>query len=65
MPHQLLITPAIALALSAVATPVYAATADEAKALSERAAAYISQVGEAKAFADFTRSDGGFTEGEL
>ena len=32
-----------------------AATADEAQAFSERAAAHIEQVGEEKAFADFTR----------
>jgi cytochrome c len=42
-----------------------AATPEEAKAFSERAAAYILQVGEAKAFADFTRPDGGFVQGEL
>src|SRR5271157_1992649 len=42
-----------------------AATPDEAKALSERAAAYILQAGEEKAFADFTRPDGGFVQGEL
>jgi cytochrome c len=42
-----------------------AATPEQAKALSERAAAYIVQVGEAKAFADFTRPDGGFVDGEL
>jgi cytochrome c len=42
-----------------------AATPEEAKAFSERAAAYIAQVGETKAFADFTRPDGGFVAGEL
>lgn len=41
------------------------ATAEQAKAFSERAAAHIKQVGEDKAFADFTRSDGGFVDGEL
>jgi cytochrome c len=46
-------------ALSAAATP------EQAKAFSERASAYIKQVGEKKAFADFTRRDGGFVEGEL
>jgi cytochrome c len=50
------------MAMSAVAR---AATPEQAKALSERAAAYIVQVGEAKAFADFTRPDGGFVDGEL
>lgn len=42
-----------------------AATAEQAKAWSERAAAYIEQFGEKKAFADFTRHDGGFVDGEL
>jgi signal transduction histidine kinase len=42
-----------------------AATAEQAKALSERAAAHIAEVGEEKAFADFTRKDGGFVDGEL
>jgi len=42
-----------------------AATPEQAKAFSERAAAYIKQVGEQKAFADFTRPDGGFVDGEL
>jgi len=50
------------LALPAVAR---AATAEEAKAMSEKAAAYIKEVGEAKAFADFSRPDGGFVKGEL
>ena len=42
-----------------------AATAEDAKAMSEKAAAYIKQMGEEKAFADFTRPDGGFVNGEL
>jgi cytochrome c len=42
-----------------------AATPEQARAFSERAAAYIEQVGEEKAFADFTRRDGGFVDGEL
>lgn len=42
-----------------------AATADEAKTMSEKAAAHIKQVGEAQAFADFSRPDGGFVNGEL
>ena len=58
----------VALAILFVATdPIAAmgATAEQAKAFSERAAAYIQQVGEDKAFADFTRPDGGFVDGEL
>jgi cytochrome c len=51
--------------MAAMSLAARAATPEEAKALSERAAAYIVQVGEAKAFADFTRPDGGFVHGEL
>jgi cytochrome c len=46
--------------LSAAAT-----TPEQAQALSERAAAYIVEVGEEKAFAVFTSKDGGFVDGEL
>jgi signal transduction histidine kinase len=42
-----------------------AATPEQARAFSERAAAHIEQVGEERAFADFTRRDGGFHDGEL
>lgn len=49
----------------AVAAAAPAATREQAQAFSERAAAYIEQVGEEKAFADFTRPDGGFVDGEL
>jgi hypothetical protein len=52
-------------ALAACPVSSLAATPDQAKAFSERASAYIKQVGEKKAFADFTRPDGGFVEGEL
>jgi cytochrome c len=45
--------------------PTQAGTLEDAKALSEKAAAYIKDVGEEKAFADFTRKDGGFVDGEL
>jgi cytochrome c len=58
---------AVALVIGFITLPMAAraATRDEAKAYSERAAAYIKQVGEDKAFADFTRPDGGFVNGEL
>jgi cytochrome c len=46
-------------------TPTHAGKPEDAKALSEKAAAYIREVGEEKAFADFTRKDGGFVDGEL
>ena len=42
-----------------------ARTADEAKALVERAVAHVKEIGEEKAFADFTRPDGGYVDGEL
>jgi cytochrome c len=51
--------------LSAIALPVAAKTADEAKAFAERAVAHIKDVGEEKAFADFSRPDGGYVDGEL
>jgi cytochrome c len=56
---------AVLLGLLALPIPSQAATPDDAKAFSERAAAYIKDVGEDKAFADFTRPDGGFVDGEL
>jgi cytochrome c len=56
---------ALFVVMEAMPFAARAATPEEAKALSERAAAYIAQVGEAKAFADFTRPDGGFVQGEL
>jgi signal transduction histidine kinase len=55
----------LAVGLALLPAASRAATPEEAKAPSERAAAYIQQAGEAKAFADFTRPDGGFTQGEL
>ena len=54
-----------ALIIFALPMAACAATRDEAKAYSEKAAAYIKQVGEEKAFLDFTRPDGGFVNGEL
>jgi signal transduction histidine kinase len=60
-----LLPASLAAGLALLPAAAEGATPEEAKALSERAAAYIDQVGEAKAFADFTRPDGGFTQGEL
>ena len=65
MGHRFVTNAVVGLALGFVATATHAATPAEAQALSERAAAYIQQVGEEKAFGDFTRPDGGFTQGEL
>jgi hypothetical protein len=42
-----------------------ASTGEQAQALAERAVAHIRDVGRAQAFADFSRPDGGFVEGEL
>ena len=53
------------LTLAAYPVVSVAATPEQAKAFSERASAHIKQVGEKKAFADFTRPDGGFVDGEL
>jgi cytochrome c len=66
MPHRI-VGRAVAMLFGAlvIAASAHAATPEEAKALSERAAAYIKQVGEEKAFADFTRPDRGFVQGEL
>jgi cytochrome c len=53
-------------ALSAVAwRPAAAHTADDVTALVERAAAYIRSAGQARGFADITRADGGFVDGDL
>ena len=62
---MLWVLPAFIAAALALPAAAYAATPEEAKAMSERAAAHIGAVGEAKAFADFTRPDGGFRQGEL
>jgi len=53
------------LTLAVQSTISLAATPEQAKMFSERASAYIAEVGEKKAFADFTRPDGGFVDGEL
>ena len=60
-------TMCIAAVIAVAASPVaaLAATAEQAQAFSERAAAHIEQVGDEMAFADFTRKDGGFVDGEL
>jgi cytochrome c len=52
-------------ALSSAAWPATAHTADEVQALVERAAVHIRTVGPARAFADISRPDGGFVDGDL
>jgi cytochrome c len=56
---------AVAMGIATLAMPAKARTAEEAKALAERAVAHIAAVGRDQAFADFTRPDGGFVDGEL
>jgi cytochrome c len=56
---------AIVLAALAIAGPAAAHTADEVTALVQRAIAHIHEVGRERAFADFSRPDGGFVDGEL
>jgi cytochrome c len=45
--------------------PASAGSPEEVQALVGRAAEHIRDVGQQRAFADFTRPDGGFVEGEL
>jgi hypothetical protein len=55
-----------AATIAGLASPAFAArTADETKAFVERAVAHIKEVGPEKAFADFSRPDGGYVDGEL
>jgi signal transduction histidine kinase len=67
MKHRILVSAAAVSLLGAftIATGAHAATADEAKTFAERAAAHVKDVGDAKAFADFTSKDGGYVQGEL
>ena len=48
-----------------MAKPVSAHSPEEVQALVERAAAYIREHGRKQAFADFSRPDGGFVNGDL
>jgi cytochrome c len=50
---------------AATCRPATAHTADDVQALVERAAAHIKSVGQKQAFADITRPDGGFVDGDL
>jgi cytochrome c len=59
-----LVTAVVAGTLAS-ATPADARTADEVRALVERAVAHIKAIGRDQAFADFSRPDGGFVDGEL
>jgi cytochrome c len=55
----------IVLATIATGGIANAHTADEAQAFAERAVAHIHDVGREQAFADFSRPDGGFVDGDL
>ena len=48
-----------------IGAPANADKAQEAQAFAERALAHIHDVGREQAFADFSRPDGGFVDGEL
>jgi cytochrome c len=54
-----------ALSLSPVGVSHAARTGEEARALLERAVAHIRQAGHQQAFADLSRPDGGYVDGEL
>jgi cytochrome c len=56
---------AATIGVLAAAAPAGARTADEVMALANRAVAHIGAVGRDQAFADFSRPDGGFVDGEL
>jgi cytochrome c len=61
-----LLTRLLGVALTAATCgPAKAHTAGEVQALVERAAEHIKSVGQQQAFADITRPDGGFIEGDL
>jgi cytochrome c len=49
----------------AISASAHAGTAEQAQALAERAVAHIHDIGREQAFADFSRPDGGFVDGEL
>ena len=56
---------AIIAAVLASGPPAYARTAAEVQALVERAIVHFHDVGRDQAFADFSRPDGGYVDGEL
>ena len=53
------------LGAAGIAASANAHTAEEAQRLAERGVAHIREVGRDQAFADFSRPDGGFVDGEL
>src|ERR1700722_1282057 len=66
VPTRALLAGLLGVALTAAANrPATAHTADEVQALVERAAAHIQSVGREQAFAEISRPDGGFIDGDL
>jgi cytochrome c len=61
----LIFSVAILSAASSALNQAYGATAEQAQALVEKAAAHVKEVGEEQAFKDFTAKDGGYVDGEL
>jgi signal transduction histidine kinase len=53
------------LVVFAASPAAHARTAQEAQSLAERAVRHIADVGRDQAFADFSRPDGGYVDGEL
>jgi cytochrome c len=53
------------LGVIAAGAPAQAHTAQEAQALAERGLEHIRDIGRDQAFADFSRPDGGFVDGDL
>jgi signal transduction histidine kinase len=53
------------LAAFALGPPASARNAQDAQSLAERAVRHIADVGRDQAFADFSRPDGGYVDGEL
>jgi cytochrome c len=56
---------ATACCIFAAIAPAHARTPEEVQTLTERAVAHIHDVGREQAFADFSRPDAGFVDGEL
>jgi cytochrome c len=63
--HSYALAMAILSGMVAVMAPAYARTPQEVVELTDRAVAHIHDVGREQAFADFSRPDGGFVDGEL
>jgi len=55
----------VAMFIALLARAGLPATPDEARALAEKAAAHMREVGPEKAIADFNRADGGYVDREL